>query len=649
MSAGSVLRAGVVVVLAACAAGPPLRGEQSAGAYRTGRGEFTVATEDAVWHDAQRGRDVPVRLYAPDRRHGAGPFPAVVFSHGGGESREAFSYLGERWASRGYIAVFLTHPGSDRAVVRARGMLALAQGGAYRQRPADVRFVTDRVLSATPGSSLLAGRVDTERVAVAGQCAGSSTAMAMVGLRVNLPGAGTSTDRRFRCVIALSPQPPGGGGPASSFGLDEGSWANIRVPALVVTGTRDFSWIPAVRANPRLTRSAFDGMPPGDKYLVEIQNAEHNAFTDSEPYYPARRRNPRHHGWVQDVTTAFLDAYLRNDAGARRWLLEERLEADTGGECLQESKPGARVSTAAPAPDERSPGGRGAADAVQRVDPITLRDPVRAKSLTARVMFPRTGARFPVILFSHCVGGSRDDFAALAAHWAASGYVVIQADHTDTGDLGSDWRERAQDLRFLLDSLDRIAQMAPGLAERMDASRVGASGHLIGAYAVCALVGMKVFTRGAEAAPETRRDGRVSAALLLSPQGVGQGLTERSWEEIEAPMLVAAGSRTGSRRMGQPPEWRTDPYRYAARGDKYLLWIDGLDNSYAGLARGGNPQEPQATWVRDVTTAFWDAHLKGIPEARRRLQAWCLAPQHRRAVRVEFKSPRAAEPRASGR
>ncbi|MCH5372660.1 MAG: acetylhydrolase, partial [Planctomycetes bacterium] len=53
-----------------------------------------VAVEDLTWIDATRGREVPVRIYAPDRKHGNGPFPVVVFSHGGGESREAFTYLG---------------------------------------------------------------------------------------------------------------------------------------------------------------------------------------------------------------------------------------------------------------------------------------------------------------------------------------------------------------------------------------------------------------------------------------------------------------------------------------------------------------------------------------------------------------------------
>jgi len=163
------------------------------------------------------------------------------------------------------------------------------------------------------------------------QCAGASTALAMVGLRANLPGKQDATfiDPRFKCAIALSPQPGGGcAGP-----LHAELWARIGVPTWMVTGARDFNWLPAARANPNLARVSFDGRPPGDKFLVEIKDAEHNAFTDSVPYYPARQRDPRHHLWIQQATTAFLDAYLKtkqrpgSGSGTRCWKRKRKRRA----------------------------------------------------------------------------------------------------------------------------------------------------------------------------------------------------------------------------------------------------------------------------------------------------------------------------------
>src|SRR5581483_4684895 len=66
------------------------------------------------WVDAKRHRDVPVKIYYP--KTGDGPFPVIVFSHGLGGSREGYEYLGNYWASHGYVSVHLQHLGSDDSV-----------------------------------------------------------------------------------------------------------------------------------------------------------------------------------------------------------------------------------------------------------------------------------------------------------------------------------------------------------------------------------------------------------------------------------------------------------------------------------------------------------------------------------------------------
>ena len=707
---------GLILLLAL----PTLWAETNAG------GKLEVTMSDLAWTDASRNREVPVRIYAPDRKHGNGPFPLVVFSHGGGESREAFTYLGTHWAAHGYLAVFLTHPGSDRAVIEKQGMRGMSGGGPanFHLRPEDVRFVLDKLISDDPGSELVKGRLAQEQIAVAGQCAGSSTALAMVGLRVDLPGKPEATfiDPRFKCAIALSPQP----GTGRNNPLREGSWAHIEVPTLVVTGSRDFNWTPEARAIPNRTRIPYDGLPPGDKYLVEIKDAEHNAFTDSVPYYPARERDPRHHLWIQQATTAFLDAYLKGEAKAREWLQNEALETETKGECMQEQKLAGAANASGPKPATTSgdtgatpgppagdkvarllglfdrdkdqalsreeapqrlkplferidrdgdgklnreelrpvleragqrPGGEtrpttpevepGSADAtrlptggshpVAVIEELVLHDAQRDKDLTLRITYPEAEGPFPVILFAHAVRRNRGDFKPLAEHWAAAGYVVFQADHADTGRMSADWRDRGRDLSFLIDSLSEIASKAPQLASKMAATRIGVGGHFIGSYAACALVGMKGTGFGPGNRTEDFRDPRVGAALLLSPQGSGQELNEQSWEEIDKPMLVATGSGTPSRRTSNPAEWRTEPFRFAKPGDKYLLWIEGLDGGCAGLCLGDEIDPAPATLVREVTTAFWDAHLKGDAQARQHLRAWPVPAADQDRFRLECK------------
>src|SRR6185369_15465404 len=70
---------------------------------------------DLTVHDAGRDRDIPLRVYLPTN---SVPAPVILFSHGLGGSRAGSVFLGEHWAARGYVAVFVQHPGSDDSVWR---------------------------------------------------------------------------------------------------------------------------------------------------------------------------------------------------------------------------------------------------------------------------------------------------------------------------------------------------------------------------------------------------------------------------------------------------------------------------------------------------------------------------------------------------
>ena len=274
------------------------------------------------------------------------------------------------------------------------------------------------------------------------------------------------------------------------------------------------------------------------------------------------------------------------------------------------------------------------------IEELVLRDAQRDKDLTLRITYPEAEGPFPVILLAHAVRRSREDFKPLAEQWAANGYVVLQADHADTQRMGADWRDRARDMSFLIDSLAEIESKAPELASKIDATRIGVGGHLIGAYAAGALAGMKGTGFGPGNQTADFMDPRVDAVLLLGSHGRGQELNEKSWEEIHKPMLVAVGSRMPSRRTSNPPEWRTEPYRFVRPGDKYLLWVEGMDGGYAGLCTGEEIDPAPAAFVRDVTTAFWDAHLKGDAQARQRLHAWPVPAGRGSRVSLRHPAPR---------
>jgi hypothetical protein len=60
-----------------------------------------------------------------------------------------------------------------------------------------------------------------------------------------------------------------------------------------------------------------------------------------------------------------------------------------------------------------------------------------------------------------------------------------------------------------------------------------------------------------------------------------------------------------------------------------------VDPGYAGLCRSDDIDLVPATFVRDVTTAFWDAHLKSNAQARKLLHAWPVPEAGKERFRLE--------------
>jgi predicted dienelactone hydrolase len=113
----------------------------------------------------------------------------VLFSHGLGGSREGPAFLGEHWAGRGYLAVFLQHPGSDESVrkdvspgQRLRAMEQAASARNFLLRARDVPAVLDQLerWNRSPGHPLV-GRMDLGRIGMSGHSFGAVTTQAVSG------------------------------------------------------------------------------------------------------------------------------------------------------------------------------------------------------------------------------------------------------------------------------------------------------------------------------------------------------------------------------------------------------------------------------------------------------------------------------------
>ncbi|MCO6047549.1 hypothetical protein NG895_26900 [Aeoliella sp. ICT_H6.2] len=93
---------------------------------------------------------------------------------------------------------------------------------------------------------------------------------------------------------------------------------------MLLTGTHDAGQIG--NQTPESRQQVFPALPPGDKYQLVLDGAEHSAFSDRALPGDRQTRNPNHHRAILAVTTAFWDTYLKGDQQARAWLESDEVQ-----------------------------------------------------------------------------------------------------------------------------------------------------------------------------------------------------------------------------------------------------------------------------------------------------------------------------------
>jgi len=307
-----------------------------AGKYQIGAGPYSVEVIRSDWQDTKRDRNVPVKLYFP--KTGDGPFPVIVFSHGLGGTREGYEYLGQHWASHGYVSVHLQHIGSDDAVWRdaraADKMGAMRRAAANPSnalnRPLDVSFAIDQLEKLNQETSPFQNKLDLGRIGVAGHSFGAYTTLAIAG-QTFFPGGGSATslaDPRVKAAIPMSAPVS-----ASKRRLDE-VYAKIKIPCLHMTGTKDSS--PIGDTKPEERRLPLDHSNSSDQFLITFQDGDHAIFSGRGRLL-ANPKDEQFHRLIRASSTAFWDAYLCGDSRAKSWLLKD-LKTALGGDGTFEVK-----------------------------------------------------------------------------------------------------------------------------------------------------------------------------------------------------------------------------------------------------------------------------------------------------------------------
>ncbi|HTI98040.1 MAG TPA: hypothetical protein VL527_03975 [Dongiaceae bacterium] len=268
-------------------------------------------------------------------------------------------------------------------------------------------------------------------------------------------------------------------------------------------------------------------------------------------------------------------------------------------------------------------------------------DASRRREVPVKIYYPadRPG-RWPIIIFSHGLGGSRDMYEYLGAYWAAHGYVSAHVQH-----IGSDtevWLDavnggpqaalrravsnvqnainRPRDVSFAIDRLTALdADTNSPLGGRLDLARIGVAGHSFGAYTALAIAGQRFPVDGKV---YTFTDPRVKAALPMSASIPWQKVDlDFAYGGVRIPCLHMTGTLDDSPLGETSAAQRRIPFDHCRNSDQYLLTLRDADHmSFAGLSGTALGSGKDALFERlicESSTAFFDAYLRAAPAAQK--------------------------------
>jgi predicted dienelactone hydrolase len=274
-------------------------------------------------------------------------------------------------------------------------------------------------------------------------------------------------------------------------------------------------------------------------------------------------------------------------------------------------------------------------------------DAARQRPVPVKIYAPATGrGPFPVIVFSHGLGGSREGYKYLGRHWASHGYVAVHVEHlgSDTaafkdgiqggqrGRLFANMKEsiadprnavaRPLDVRFVLDRLEKLNQGGSPLAHRLDLTRVGMAGHSFGAWTTLVVAGQRIGREVASGSASSYADPRVKAAIAMSaPIPRKRKDLDAAFGAIHIPVLHMTGTLDDSPLGETSAAERRIPYDHIHGADQYLVTFTGGDHMiFSGRLMERSERAAQDARFQDLilqgTTAFWDAYLKGDAAAK---------------------------------
>ncbi len=256
-------------------------------------------------------------------------------------------------------------------------------------------------------------------------------------------------------------------------------------------------------------------------------------------------------------------------------------------------------------------------------------DSHRNRKVSVKIYAPASGrGPFPVIVFSHGLGGSREGYEYLGQCWAAHGYVAVHLQHpgSDDGvwkDAGIGQRmnamkraakqprhamDRVQDVSFALDQLELRCQTNAFWRGRLDLKRVGGAGHSFGAHTTLAVAGATYSSLGIGSG-----EPRIKAAIPMSaPVPAGKARLDDAFAGVKIPCLHMTGTADNSPIGETKATERRLPFDHCRNSDQFLITFTGGDHALFGGRERRTSGGKDAVFQQLIclsSLAFWDAYL----------------------------------------
>lgn len=247
---------------------------------------------------------------------------------------------------------------------------------------------------------------------------------------------------------------------------------------------------------------------------------------------------------------------------------------------------------------------------------IEMQDASRARNFPVDLYLPQPKSQpgtqikpAPVIVISHGLGSDRSTYAYLAKQLASYGFAVAVPEHPGSNadqlqalvagtasqvTAPAEFVDRPLDVKYLLDVLTNLNQMAPELQGRLDLNWVGVMGQSFGGYTALALAGATINFQQlgtdctdvdafnlslllqcraqelTQPLPDLH-DARVKAIVAINP--IGSSLFGASdFADIKIPvMLISSSADTVAPALFE----QIRPFTWLETPDRYLVLLQG--------------------------------------------------------------------------